>query len=205
VDIRIVAATNRSLATLVERRLFRADLFYRLSGVDIRVPALRERRGDIPALVEHFLEGHQSLRRVRLSAAAMDALICYDWPGNVRELERMIERAVALAGNDTIELDDLPSAVRAEFSAAVVPSLACNDTLRAWAGRYSRLILDRCHGNKREACRVLGISYHTLQAYVRLGSASNGGKAPLDAPVVDGPDNGDKPLCVDDRVEADVG
>jgi transcriptional regulator with PAS, ATPase and Fis domain len=205
VDIRIVAATNRSLATLVERRLFRADLFYRLSGVDIRVPALRERRGDIPALVEHFLEGHQSLRRVRLSAAAMDALICYDWPGNVRELERMIERAVALTGNETIELDDLPSAVRAEFSTAVVPSLACNDTLRAWAGRYSRLILDRCHGNKREACRVLGISYHTLQAYVRLGSASNGAKAPLDAPVGDGSDNGEKPLCVDDRVEADVG
>ena len=98
----------------------------------------------------------------------MDALIIYDWPGNVRELERLIERAVALAEGDTIELDDLPPALRGDYTAAILPSVRRNDTLRAWASRYARLVLERCGGNKREACRVLGISYHTLQAYVRV-------------------------------------
>ncbi len=123
VDIRVVAATNRSLAAMVENRLFRADLFYRLSGVEIRIPALRERREDVPALAAHFLDRHRSLRRVRLSASAMDALVNYGWPGNVRELERLVERAVALTEGDTIELDDLPPAVRGDFTAAVLPSL----------------------------------------------------------------------------------
>ena len=167
-DIRVVAATNRSLASLVERRLFRTDLYYRLSGVDLRIPPLRERQADVPVLAEHFLEGHRSMRQLRLSPSAMDALIVYDWPGNVRELERLIERAVALAETDTIELDDLPTVVRGDYAEAILPSVQRNDTLRVWASRYARLILERCRGNKREACRVLGISYHTLQAYVRL-------------------------------------
>ena len=168
VDIRVVAATNRSLCGLVERRLFRPDLFYRLSGVDIRVPTLRERRPDVLELAGYFLERHRSTRSLRLSAAAIEALVSYDWPGNVRELERLMERAVALAETDTIELDDLPPTVRGDYGAAIAPSLKRNDTLRAWASRYARLILDRCQGNKREACRVLNISYHTLQAYLRV-------------------------------------
>jgi transcriptional regulator with PAS, ATPase and Fis domain len=168
VDIRVIAATNRSLASLVERRLFRADLFYRLSGVDIRIPSLRERQGDVLILAEHFLETHRTIRRLRLSAAAMDALFTYDWPGNVRELERIIERAVALAETDTIELEDLPATVRGEYSEVILPSLRRNDTLRMWAGRYARLVFERCHRNKRETCRALDISYHTLRAYLRL-------------------------------------
>jgi DNA-binding NtrC family response regulator len=168
VDIRIVAATNRGLLGLVERRLFRPDLYYRLSGVDIRVPTLRERRADILELATYFLERHRATRSMRLSAAAADALAAYDWPGNVRELERLMERAVALAGTNVLELDDLPPTVRGDYAAAVVPSLTRRDTLRAWASRYARLVLDRSKGNKREACRVLNISYHTLQAYLRL-------------------------------------
>jgi DNA-binding NtrC family response regulator len=167
VDIRIVAATNRSLAGLVERELFRQDLFYRLSGVDIRVPTLRERRPDVMELARYFLHRHRTTRPLQLSLAATHALVDYAWPGNVRELERLIERAVALAESDVIELDDLPLTVRGGYAAALGPSLRRNDTLRAWASRYTRLILDRCHDNKREACRVLGISYHTLQAYLR--------------------------------------
>jgi transcriptional regulator with GAF, ATPase, and Fis domain len=97
VDIRIIAATNRSLTDLVQRRLFRLDLFYRLSGVDVHVPTLRERRTDALDLALYFLERHRSTRPLRLSAAAADALISYDWPGNVRELERLMERAVTLA------------------------------------------------------------------------------------------------------------
>ena len=168
VDIRIVAATNRSLAEMVERRLFRSDLFYRLSGVDVRVPALRERRTDVMELATYFLERHRSTRPLRLSAAAAEALVAYDWPGNVRELERLMERAITHAASDVVELEDLPPAVSGDYAAALGPSLRRNDTLRAWASRYARLVLDRCQGNKREACRMLDISYHTLQSYLRF-------------------------------------
>ena len=168
VDIRIVAATNRGLTPLVEQRLLRPDLFYRLSGVDIRVPALRERRPDILELAAYFLARHRTTRPLRISAGASDALMAYDWPGNVRELERLMERAVALVDADVIELDDLPPVLRGDYATALGPSLRRNDSLRAWASRYARLVLNRCDGNKREACRVLDISYHTLQSHLRF-------------------------------------
>ncbi len=172
VDIRIVAATNQRLADLVERRLFRADLFYRLSGVDVRVPTLRERRPDILELAEYFLARHRPTRNLHLTPVVADALVAYDWPGNVRELERMMERTVALARADAIELDDLPPAVRGWHGQAIGPSLARNDTLRAWARRYVRLMLAQCGGNKRKTARVLDISHHTLRAYLRDGEES---------------------------------
>jgi transcriptional regulator with PAS, ATPase and Fis domain len=166
VDIRIIAATNRTLDGLVERRLFRPDLFFRLSGVEIRVPPLRERRADILELARYFLERHRAVRSLRLSTAAADALVAYDWPGNVRELERLMERTIALAASDVVELDDLPACVRGDLPAAV-RSLGHNRTMRAWGSRYARLVFEQCDSNKREACRVLGISYHTLNAYLR--------------------------------------
>ena len=179
-DVRIVAATNRGLSELVSRRLFREDLFYRLSGVEVRVPTLRERRPDVLELANYFLERHRGTRALRISQLASDALVTYDWPGNVRELERLMERAVAMAESEVLDLDDLPPTIRGDYGAAVVPSLHRNDTLRAWSSRYARLVLDRCQGNKREACRVLDISYHTLQAYLRY--PWQGGDASL--PVV---------------------
>jgi transcriptional regulator with PAS, ATPase and Fis domain len=187
VNIRVIAATNRSLSDLVNRRLFRADLFYRLSGVDLRVPALRERREDIVQLANHFLERHRAARPLRLTEAAAGALISYDWPGNVRELERLVERAVALAESDLVGLDDLPPTVRGEYTEALAPSLQRNETMRAWGSRYARLVLGRCGGNKRAACRALNISYHTLQAYLR--HPVDGASAPPQAwdPVADGP------------------
>ena len=84
----------------------------------------------------------------------------------MRELERLIERAVALAQSEVIELDDLPPTVRGDYATALVPALERNDTMRAWGSRYARLVLERSAGNKREACRMLGISYHTLVAYL---------------------------------------
>jgi len=167
VDIRIIAATNRTLAGLVEQQLFRPDLYYRLSGVDIRVPSLRERRDDILELARYFLDRHRTTRPLQLSAGAAEALESYQWPGNVRELERLIERAVALTQSDVIELDDLPATVRGEHGVILGPSLARGETMRAWGSRYARIVVDRCQGRKRQACRVLGISYHTLQAYLR--------------------------------------
>ena len=168
VDIRIVAATNRGLEELVDRRLFRPDLFYRLGGVDIRVPPLRERRQDIRELSAYFLERHRHTRRMTLSPSALLALCGYDWPGNVRELERLMERAVALAASDVIELDDLPPTVRGDYEAVLMPSFRRYEPLKVWAGRYARLTLARCEGNKRRTARELGISYHTLIAYLRI-------------------------------------
>jgi transcriptional regulator with PAS, ATPase and Fis domain len=167
VNTRIVAATNRPLSGLVERGLFRADLYYRLGGVEIHVPPLRHRQADIPELARYFLERHRTTRELVLSPAAEEALCLYAWPGNVRELARLIERSVALAETDRIELDDLPPQVRGECAEILGPSLAGNDSMRAWGTRYARLVFERCGRNKRRACRVLDISYHTLQAYLR--------------------------------------
>ena len=167
VDVRIVVATNRRLDEMVDRRLFRPDLFYRLSGVEVRVPPLRERRADVLELARHFLARHRPTRPLRLSTTAEDALAAYEWPGNVRELERLVERSVALVESDVIELSDLPPNVRGEMAAVLLPSLLRNETLRAWAARYARLVLDRCGGNKRRASQALGISYHTLTAYLK--------------------------------------
>jgi transcriptional regulator with PAS, ATPase and Fis domain len=167
VDVRIIAATNRGLAGLVERGLFRPDLFYRLGGIDIRVPPLRERRQDIRELALYFLERHRQTRRVRLSDTAMQVLLEYHWPGNVRELERLVERVVALAEGDVIEIDDLPPGIRGDYGEILMPSFRRQETLKVWACRYARLVLERCQGNKRQAARVLGISYHTLATYVK--------------------------------------
>ena len=167
VNTRVVAATNKKLPGLVESRQFRADLFYRLAGIEIQVPALRERREDILELASYFLERHGDARRLTLSASAADALLTYDWPGNVRELERMMERTVALTPGDTIEVEDLPIGIRDGFGDVLLPSMMRDDTLRAWGSRYVRLVLERSGRNKRKACRALGISYHTLQAYLR--------------------------------------
>lgn len=166
VDIRIVVATNRSLAALCDKGLFRSDLYYRMSGVDVRVPALRQRKEDIMELAHYFLSRHASRRRLSISPAAADALQTYEWPGNVRELERMIEGAVATCDASTIGLDDLPIALRGAYSEVLMPSLQEHDTMRAWGSRYARLILERCGHNKRQACQTLGISYHTLNAYL---------------------------------------
>lgn len=168
VDTRIIAATNQRLSDLVARGRFRLDLFYRLSGVDIVVPPLRDRPEDILELAEYFLERHREFRRLRLSQAAADALLAYRWPGNVRELERVIEHAVALADSDRLQLEDLPPALLDGYAEALVPSFRRFDSMRAWGSRYARMVFERCDNNKRQACRELGISYHTLQAYLRF-------------------------------------
>ena len=165
-DVRIIVATNRSLRALVAEGRFRADLYYRLGGLEIQVPPLRARRGDIPLLVDHFQERHYDLREVRLSRQAIDALLTYDWPGNVRELERVIEHAIALSRSNEIAPGDLPLLVKEDYEEVLGPSLGRDDTMRAWGSRYARLVLDRCDRNKRQACQVLGISYHTLQSYL---------------------------------------
>jgi transcriptional regulator with PAS, ATPase and Fis domain len=178
VDTRLIAATNQGLRDLVDRGRFRLDLFYRLQGVEILVPPLRARREDILELAEYFLERHREFRRLRLSQAAADALLAYRWPGNVRELERVIERAVALAETDRLELDDLPPALLDGYSEVVLPSFTRFESMRTWGSRYARMVFERCDQNKRQTCRELGISYHTLNAYLRFRPANVAGLPP---------------------------
>jgi transcriptional regulator with AAA-type ATPase domain len=175
IDTRVVAATNRPLSDLVARGLFRADLYYRLSGVEIHVPPLRNRSEDVPALMRYFLARHRSAREVTVSMEAEQALRIYSWPGNVRELERLVERALALMESDRIELDDLPSRVRGDFAEVLSPAIARDDSMRAWACHYARLVYEKCGRNKRLACKRLNISYHTLEAYLRVGGQFSGG------------------------------
>jgi transcriptional regulator with GAF, ATPase, and Fis domain len=196
VDLRIIAATNRSLGGMVASGLFRSDLYYRLGGVEICVPPLRERQADIVELAEYFLERHRETRRLELSAPVKDALRSYEWPGNVRELQRVVENILALASRDRVELDDLPPSLRGDYEAVLLPSLTRDDTMRAWGSQYARLVLQRCGDNKRRACEVLGISYHTLQAYLEYRQRPAG---PESVPVATWPAGGD-PEIPDDRV-----
>ena len=170
IDTRIVAATNRPLTQMVREQTFRADLYYRLSGVEVRVPPLRARRDDVPGLVRHILARHGRPGQWRVGEAALEALVAYDWPGNVRQLERVMERAVALAAESEIGLSDLPPEITQEYHDLTTDVAAAQDyTIRTWTRRYARLMLERCHGNRRAACERLGISYHTLKAYLGDG------------------------------------
>lgn len=178
VDTRVVAATNRRLMAQVEAGAFRVDLFYRLSGVEVTVPPLRERREDIPLLVDHLLERHHRLRRLVTTSEAVDAMCAYDWPGNVRQLERVLERAVALAPDVRVDVSDLPPEVVAGYRVLEATRLRNGCSLRTWSSRYARLVLDRCAGNRRRACEELDISYHTLRALLRHGAGAPAGDAP---------------------------
>lgn len=166
IDTRVIAATNRTLLNQVQAGAFRADLFYRLSGVEIHVPPLRHRRDDIPELAEHLLARHRGGRPLSLSATAVDALTAFDWPGNVRQLERVLERAVALAPGPVIGLDDLPGEITRPFQRVLATIPERDESLRAWTSRYVRMVLERCEGNKSQACGVLGISFHKLQSHL---------------------------------------
>ena len=118
VDVRIIAATNRDLEAAYKNGTFRKDLYFRLNVVTVHVPALRERRSDIPMLVQWFCERYAPGADLRVSNAAMKALMNYDWPGNVRELENCVERAVALGDGTLIDLGDLPTSIAAMDSSA---------------------------------------------------------------------------------------
>ena len=163
-DIRIIASSNRDLREAIRAGTFREDLFYRLSVVPIHLPPLRERGGDIPLLVEHFIcKYHQkSKREVRgVTAEAMKMLNSYSWPGNVRELEHTIERILILEDGDLIKPEHLPSFIsgrQGDFQVFSDNGL----TLEELERNYLQFILRRTRGNQSEAARLLGINRKTL-------------------------------------------
>lgn len=161
ISARVVAATNRDLRAAVENGAFREDLFFRLSAFVIEVPPLRERREDIPLLVQEFVR-RTSVRMDKpvegLTAAAMSALVAHDWPGNVRELEHAIERAIIVAQGSRIQTADLPPEVTRGRKRRGADSLNLEDQERATIVRA----LERFKGNRRQTADALNISTVTL-------------------------------------------
>jgi DNA-binding NtrC family response regulator len=174
VDVRVVAATNQDLQQLIADGEFREDLFYRLNVVPITLPTLRQRSGDIPLLVAHFLEKFNAGSK-RINPHAMEALVKYPWPGNIRELENTIERIVILSHEDDIGVGDLPAEVRAGVPLADrVPTgfLLPDDgvDLEEVELDLVRQALDRTGGSVPKAAKLLGLTAKTLEARMqRLG------------------------------------
>jgi two-component system, NtrC family, response regulator AtoC len=180
VDVRVIAATNRDLETEYRTGTFRKDLYFRLNVVTVHVPAMRERRSDIPMLAHWFLERCAPGRAVQITNAAMKSLLQYDWPGNVRELENCIERAVALGNQQTIDVDDLPPAIAtgSQSTEAASPNFSngysttdLEDIERTTIER----VFQQVKGDKALAGKMLGISRATLYRKLKrynIGSRS---------------------------------
>jgi DNA-binding NtrC family response regulator len=160
VDMRLVAATNRDLGEAIKANHFRQDLFYRINTITVSLPPLRERRGDIPLLVQHFLETNAAYGAKTISRAALACLERYDWPGNVRELQHAIQRAVILSTRPEIDPDDLPAEMRgaAGTPAAAPPSGSLEDMER----QHIIATLHQVGGHRAKAAALLGIDPKTL-------------------------------------------
>jgi two-component system response regulator AtoC len=172
VDVRVIAATNSDLARMVAGGQFREDLFYRLNVIPIQIPPLRDRKEDIPLLVQHFLEKFRSAAgpTVTVSQDAMRRLMAYRWPGNIRQLENAVERAVAFtAGRSQIDADDLPVEIQQAEEQVLGSSVALPEEgidLEAFVSRIERELiersLERTGGNKGQAARLLNVKRTTL-------------------------------------------
>ena len=180
VDVRVVAATNRDLRAMVEQGTFREDLFYRLNVVNIRIPPLRERREDIPEILDYYLKKSASDNGkdvADISPEALGVLMAYDWPGNVRELRNCVERMVVFARGTTLTMTDVPadirSAVGEQFEAKTMPPKAAeaapteplvNVGFNVKENEKSLILkaLEECGGNRSQAALKLNISRRTL-------------------------------------------
>jgi DNA-binding NtrC family response regulator len=161
VDVRVIAATNRDLEAAYRGGTFRKDLYFRLNVVTVHLPALRERRSDIPMLVHHFLDRYAPGTNLQVTPAAMKSLLNYDWPGNVRELENAIERAVALGSGPIVHVGDLPSSLHYPSSERV-PEKEELLPLEELERRAILRTLRETGGDKLAAARMLGIGKTTL-------------------------------------------
>jgi DNA-binding NtrC family response regulator len=183
VDVRLIAATNSDLEGDVETGKFRADLFYRLNVIPICIPPLRERKDDIPLLVEHFLNlycGRTDRPVKSVSPEAFEILMRYGWPGNVRELENVLERAVILQDARVITADDLPEKLRCSTTqkrGAIVA--ASNLTLDELEKEYLLKVLDETGWHKKKAATILGINASTLYRKLQRYGYDRGGREPV--------------------------
>lgn len=164
-NVRVIAATNKDLIAMVKSGEFREDLYYRLNVINVQVPALKDRKEDIPILCEHFLEKYcrsQGIQKKKVDKGCLEQIMNHDWPGNVRELENEIERLCVLAGNDNLIIEEFLSPRIREKSKNQFPGLRVNGNLKdALEDLEKQMILDgleRCGWNKSKLAKELGIS-----------------------------------------------
>ena len=170
-DFRLIAATNRDLRAAVDAGEFREDLYYRLDVIAVTSPPLRDRRDDIPLLVDHFLDVYcrkNGREPLTMSRAALDRLVAYDWPGNVRELENVIERAVVLCRRESLEESDLPASIAKAEHRDEVMQFPLGTPLHEIERRVIHRTLEHTKGDKQLAAQLLGISARTI--YRKLGA-----------------------------------
>jgi DNA-binding NtrC family response regulator len=169
VDVRIIAATNRTLESMMKEKAFREDLYYRLNVFSLSIPPLRDRKEDIPPLVAHFVRNSALApkRNVHIAPDAMEVLMRYPWPGNVRELENVIERALILCDAGVIEPEHLPLGVRLEPASARTEDDGRLVTLEELERRYVKRVLDSCAGHRQKAAEILGISERNLYRKIK--------------------------------------
>jgi DNA-binding NtrC family response regulator len=169
VDVRVIAATNRDLKQMVSDGKFQEDLYYRLNVIPIEIPPLRERREDIPVLVEHFVDKHRQRTGKRIDSlddGVTAALERYDWPGNVRELENTIERAVVLTTGTVINAAAISLVGATSSSSSGLPSMRLHQNLE-WVERETiRRALEQAGGVKKDAAELMGISQRALSYYL---------------------------------------
>ena len=166
VDVRIVATTNRDLQKEVKAGNFREDLYYRLNVIEMGLPPLRERKEDIPALVQNFVAKYNEENGKRVTGVAddtLDALLAYDWPGNIRELENYTERAVVVARGEALAPDDYPQRLTSGPQGRDDGGIHVGMTVHEMERRLIMKTLESCQGNRTEAAGMLGISTRTLR------------------------------------------
>ncbi|MCE3010669.1 MAG: sigma-54 dependent transcriptional regulator [Proteobacteria bacterium] len=173
VNVRVIAATNKNLEDLVEKGLFREDLYYRLNVIPMTIPALRDRKADIPLLMSHFMEQFNRTKGRKLSGIhpeAMECLVNYAWPGNIRELENLVERIAILKGQGTIEVNDLPAKYRASATMPVtaksfeIPDegLDFNTAVDQFENQLILRALEKTNWNRNQAAQMLRLNRTTL-------------------------------------------
>ncbi|MFB6346078.1 MAG: sigma 54-interacting transcriptional regulator, partial [bacterium] len=165
IDVRIVAATNRNLEEEVKEGRFREDLFYRLNVLHIEIPPLRERRDDIPLLLDHFIDRYnEELNRKVLGVEnqAVQTLMTYDWPGNVRELENAVERWMIVSSDQQLKQADLPPDIRESGGEDETLTDDLKQAVNAYEKQHIRRVLESVDDNRTEAAEKLGIDPSTL-------------------------------------------
>jgi DNA-binding NtrC family response regulator len=170
VDVRFIAATNKDLADEIEERRFREDLYYRLNVVPILMPALRERKEDIPVLIQAFLEEFCQLHQKepkKIADPTLDLMLHYPWPGNVRELRNVVERMVLLSRTDTLEPRDLPNPINRESDSRPMISVPLDQPLEEIEKTVIQNVFSRITSNRRKAAQMMGISLRALHYKIR--------------------------------------
>ena len=179
VDVRVVATTNRDLQQAIEDGAFREDLYYRLNVIPVALPPLRERAGDVPYLVGHFLKEYAEQNRrhpPRVTEEAMRLLERYPWPGNVRELRNLMQRMVVLNGGDVLDMQDLPPEIRGEAPQRRAHVISVGHTIEEAERWLIMRTLQHTRGNRTEAANLLGVTTRTLRNKLSRYRAENAGE-----------------------------